>query len=253
MLVNINDNLPEINRARQNFGKRQSQLMDNMLTVHHPTPLRNMRQILSEVERSYSALREGYWKQQKTKIEIQIKYRDAELKGESLESQLLMIEAQELESQLEAGEIYISGAIRKIRNYTEQYNSIAAKVMEEQGVTEFSEIDFEAEEEKYHIMTAFSQGLNAARSKGRIDEGNQIYLQQLGINGHAAENEVQGLLLQERQMLEKGFEPGNDLVLEFLNKMAEKFKGCTQKMQEYKGMNTMTTQACVSPKLIGDE
>jgi hypothetical protein len=250
MLQSINQNLPEVQRATSNFGKRQSQFMDNMLTVSHPTPIRNMRQILSEVNRAWEALRESHFKTKKTEIEIKMKYRDAETESDELKRELLIIEAQELESGLQAGENYMSGAIRKIKNHTDNYNMLVAKVMEEQGVTEFSEIDFEGEEEKYHIMTAFSQGLNAAISKGSIDEGNQIYLQQLGINGYAAQLCVNGFMQMQQELLANGQEPNNDLVLKFLNDMAEKFKGCSTKMAEHKGIKLYNEAATIQPKLL---
>jgi hypothetical protein len=272
MLKNYNENLPELKRGRENFGKRQSQFMDNVLTVSKHTPLRNMRQCLSEIEKTQSALKEAFFKQKKQRLEIRIKERELEkdtiiipasddspemrfIKADDIElyelgQEMIALEINKLESQLEDSEVYISGAIRKLENYTTQYNNIKDKIMQDQGVSEFSEIDFEAEEERYHIMTAFSQGLNAVRSKGRIDEGNQIYLQQLGINGMAAEMEIQGLLKLEVSMLEQGQQPGNDLVLRFLNDMGNKYKGCSEAMVADRGMTVFTDSAAIEPKLI---
>ena len=253
MMVNIQEALPEIKRATQNFGKRQSQFMDNILTVSKPTPLRNMRQITAEMDKTFSALRESSFKQRKTRLEAMIKFRDAETEDDLLKREIMEIEGQELLSQLDAGQNYISGAIRKLENYREQYALIEAKVMADQGVTEFSEIDFELEEEKYHIMVAFSQGLDSVRSSGRIDQGNQIYLQQLGINGAVAQACMMGLVQLETNMMQEGNEPTNELVLQFLEDMANKFAGCSDKIAEHKGMKTFTASAAIEPKLLTEE
>ena len=55
MLQLIEENLPEIKRATSLFNKRQSQFMDNMMTASKLTPLRNLRQILAEIEKAKNA------------------------------------------------------------------------------------------------------------------------------------------------------------------------------------------------------
>lgn len=239
MLVEIKNSLPEIQRATSLFNKTQSQFMDNMLTVSHPTPIRNLRQILAEMNKTKDALKESHFKCKKKEIEIQMKERDLSFETDELKSAMLKIEVMELYSELETSKGYISGAIRKLTNYTTQYNSI----MESMGVKDFNEIDFEAEEERYHIMKAFDQGLTAARSKGGIvDEGNMIYFSQLGINGASAQKEVRELLITEGKLIHEGKEPSYELVLSFLNKMADKYKGCSSQYAKYKGMTGTITE-----------
>lgn len=252
MVESINKTLPEIERAKNNFGKSQTQYMDNMLTVSHATPLRNLRQILAEVEKIQQALRETYFKQQKTKIKLQMKLRSLNEEQDDLKKELIQVSVSEIRSQIEASEIYIAGAIRAMANYTSQYNNIANKLMEDQGVTEFSELDLEAEEEKYHITKAFEQALCAARSHGGIiDEGNHIYFYQIGINGAAAQMEVLGLLRAETQLLESGQVPPHSLVRDFLQAMTTKFAGCSAEMAASKGMTVCSPSATVAPKLVG--
>ena len=250
MLESFSSNLPELIRGKENFGKSQSQFMDNILTVSKHTPIRNMRQILAEVERTYQGLQEAYFKHKKQAIEVRIIKRDIEKESDELKRELMLVDLEEKSAMAKTSEVYISGAIRKLHNYSEQYKSIQVKLMQEQGVKEFSEIDFEAEEEEYHIKTAFSQAINAARASGRVDEGNQIYFQQLGINGAAADTEIQGLFKVEQEFLKNGQTPPNKLVLDFLDNVAKKYKGCSQEMVEYRGMQLVTDTATVSPKLL---
>lgn len=239
MLQVIQDNMPEVQRATSFFGKSQSQFMDNMLTVSHTTPLRNLRQILAEIEKKKSALREAYFKTQKKDVEIRMKQRELDKETDDLKQEMLYIEIQELRTQAAESGLYISGAVRALANYLSQYNSI----LEKMGKTEFNEIDFEKEEEKYHIQKAFEQGLTAARSRGMvIDEGNMIYFTQIGINGAMAQAEVRGYLILEQEMIQKGLYPTHKDFLDFLEAMSKKYSGSAKAYAEAKGMTGEITK-----------
>jgi small-conductance mechanosensitive channel len=247
MLTTIQENLPEIARGTSLFGKTQSQFMDNMLTVSHPTPLRNMRQILAEIEKTSGALKEVYFKNEKKKIEIKIKQRELENEEDDLKQEFIQVEIDELRNQLATTETYISGAIRKITNYTIQYKSIEKKIMEEQGVDQFNEIDFEKEESRYHVMKAFDQALCAARANnGRIDEGNHIYFRQIGVNGATAQRYIDLFLKDELELLKENKAPSHDAVLVFLNQMADKFESNPTEYAERKGMQIQTEKALLT-------
>ena len=247
MLQEIKENLPEIHRGTSLFGKTQSQFMDNMLTLSHPTPIRNLRQILSEIEKSSLGLKEAHFKNQKQKVELKIKLRDIEKEKDDLKRDLLFIESDEIRHYLHASTTYISGAIRKITNLVNQYNSIKKNLMKEQEVSDFNEIDFEKEEEKYHIMKAFEQALSAARSRnGVVDEGNMIYFQQIGINGAVAQKYITDYLLEERQLLSSNKAPTHKMTLNFLNEMAEIFNGSSATYAEHKGMSLISENALLT-------
>jgi len=242
MLSEVQANLPQIENLSLNFGKTQSQFMDNMLTTSHPTPIRNVRQMLAEINKSLEALKEAYYKNEKEKIYIKKLERDLKTEKDELEKQLIEIKIEEKYAKLETGKKYILGAIRKINNYQKQYNSILKTL----GVKSFDEIDFEKEEEEYHIKKAFEQGLNAARCNGgRIDEGNQIYLTQIGINGTVASKCVYNYIRFEEQKIDNGVEPTAEDQWKFLDDMYDKFKGSAKKYAEKKGMSLTTETALI--------
>lgn len=247
MVNNIESNLPEIRRATKNFGKTQSQYMDNMLTISHPTPIRNLRQILAEVEKTYTALQQSFYKHKKDEIKAKMKLRDIEKTDDELDKDLLGVEYSEIKASIEASEKYISGAIRKISNYLDQYNRISEKLIEDKGVDKFTELDFEEEEERYHIMTAFAQALTAARARGGIiDEGNHIYFYQIGINGSSAQMEVRKFLESEGKQINEGRGyPQHDQVLDFLNRMAETYKNCSTIYAGHKGVELMSKPSLI--------
>jgi hypothetical protein len=233
MLAKIESGYPAIKRDTDNFYKTQSQFMDNMLTVNHPTELRNLRQILAEINKAKMALQEAHFSNKKREIEIRKKRLLIE-SVEPIDAELLEVEAQEIESNVTNSIDYMKGAVRKISAYMTQYQNILNKL----GKTELTEADFEEDEEKYHIMKAFEQGLCAARSHGGvIDEGNQIYFHQIGVNGTVAQNEVSIYLTEECKLIEGGQEPAHEMTMKFLDYCARKFKGCSRQYAERKGMN----------------
>jgi len=245
MIKIINDNLPEIQKASLVFYKTQSQYMDNVLTVSHPTPLRNIRQILSEINRSKMALQEAYFNNKKILIELEILKRDIKKTKDKLKVKLLKVELEQKTSSLEISKVYVSGAIRKITNYIEQYKSIMSNL----NIKSFDELDFEKEEEEYHIKKAFDQAITAARARnGTVDEGNHIYFSQIGINGGAAQVDIIRFLQKEGELLSKNEPVSYQMVLDFLDAMYKKFKGCTVKMMSHKKMIERSNSALISNK-----
>jgi len=241
MLTLIQDNMPEVARATSLFYKTQSQFMDNMLTVSHPTPLRNMRQILAEMNKTRDAIKELHIKTLKKNVELEMKERDLASEEDPLKRKMIQVEIFEIMMNQESSAGYLSGAIRKLANHTADYKAIE----QAHGVQNFSEGDFEREEEKYHVMKAFEQGLCAARSRsGSIDEGNMIYFTQIGINGAVAQNFVTRYLISEGKMIHEGKEPTHGMYLDFLNAAAEHFKGCSKAFAVRKGQgDTMSSAA----------
>ena len=207
--------------------------MDNVLTVSHPTPLRNIRQILAEINKTKAGLQESYFNAKETEVKIKKLKRKLDKEVDELEIELLEIKVQKKQAQLYNIQELQKSAIRKINNYITQIKAIKEK----HNLENFDELDFEKEEEKYHIMKAFSQAINAARSRhGKVDEGNQIYFQQIGINGQLAEKYINELFEQERIIIENGNIPSADFIDSFLDNMYNIFKGCTDDVYIRKGM-----------------
>ncbi len=247
MLDIIKESLPEIQRSTSLFFKTQSMFMDNMMTVNHNTPLRNIRQILAEMNRTRDAIKETVFKLKKKEIELKMKKREIEVESvksdsDNLKIEMLQLEVMEIIDGADSARGYISGAIRRLTNYTEQYNSIITKY----GIQNFTEKDFEKEEEKYHIKKAFEQGLTAARSRGGIvDEGNFIYFTQIGINGATAQFYISKFLNAEQELFKEGKAPTHKAYLDFLEEMAKVFADSAKTYAESKGMCISTETAMI--------
>jgi hypothetical protein len=187
MLANIADKAPAIAQASSNFYKSHSQMMSVTLDVTAITPIRSVKHSLAEIEKTKSALQEGYFRMKKEEVKLKKLERQLESEPDKLEREMLEIKINEKQAQAASSRGYVEAAVRKLNFFTNQYDNLMKKL----GKDELTEADYELEEVKYHIMTCMKQGLNAARSRnGMIDEGNLIYLFDLGINAAQAQAEV---------------------------------------------------------------
>lgn len=240
MLSEISEYYPVITKASNNFYKSQSQFMDNMFSVHQPTKLRSLRQILAEINNVKMALEENYFILRKKKLELSRKQELIKVTENIFDIGLLQIEIEEIQSNLENSKNYIEGAIRKIHAYIIQYKSILKNI----NKTEITEQDFEEDESRYHVMTAFEQGLCAARSHGGIiDEGNHIYFYQIGISGTTAQWETSLFLQKEGESLVNGNVPTHKMTVDWLNEMGDKYKNCPIEFAIVKGMELISYES----------
>jgi len=221
MLKNIQDRMPAVVRDTSNFHKSHSQFMQVTLDVTAITPIRSIKHTLAEIDHTRSALQEAYIKLRKKQNELKKKERELESCTDDLDRELLEIEILELNSHIEGTQNHVNGALRKMNFMVNQH----AQLLEKVGKDQITEEDYEKEEARYHIMTCMKQALNAARSRnGMIDEGNLIYLFDLGINAAQAQAEVFAYLNMENQMISEGSAPTHEMTVRWLEACAEKWE-----------------------------
>ena len=220
MLKNIQDRLPAVQKDTSNFHKSHSQFMSVTLDVTAITPIRSIKHTLAEIDRTKSALQEAYIGLRKKQNELKKKERELASCTDDLDRELLEIEILELNSHLEGTQNHVNGALRKMNFMVNQHKQLLEKV----GKDEITEEDYEKEESRYHIMTCMKQALNAARSRnGMIDEGNLIYLFDLGINAAQAQAEVLAYLNTENQLISNGTAPTHEMTMRWLEACANKW------------------------------
>lgn len=249
MLQNIDAKLPAVLHACSNFYKGHSQFMNVTLDVTTLTPLRSIHQSLAEIEQTKSALQDNQIRLQKADIERRRKEAKLAETTDPFDRELLELEIFEAKVNANNSQNYIEGAIRKLNFFMNQYDSVLKKI----GKTEITEEDFELEEKRYHVMTCFKQALNAARARsGVIDEGNMIYLFELGINAAHAQAEVFAYLTMENEMIAAGKPPTHDLTVKWLENCADKFQDCATKFAESRGFIVLDKQSLANtPQLEG--
>ena len=233
MLKHINETMPAIQKSSSNFYKSHSQFMNTMLDVTAITPVRSVKHTLAEIDKTKQALEEAHIKLRKKQIDMREKEQILQdIEASDIEKDRAEIELIELQVQEKNIGNGITGAIRKLSYFTTQYQSILKKL----GKETITEEEYEDEEENYHIMTCMKQALNAARARGgMIDEGNLIYLFDMGINSAVAQQEILGYLKKENDMMANGGTPTHEMTMQWLEHCVQRFKGDSMKFAERRG------------------
>ena len=248
MLTNINSSLPAIKKSSQNFYKSHSQFMGVMLDVTAITPIRSVKHTLAELDKTRMALEEAQLKMMKKDIELRKKERELEdgKYNDQFERETLETEILEIKVNMSNIQNSISGAIRKMNFFTNQYKSILKKL----GKEDITEEEYEKEESRYHVMTCLKQALNAARARGGvIDEGNLIYLFDMGINSAQAQAEIYSYLEMENKLMREGKAPTHEMTMQWLEACADKFSGDAEKFAERRGFKLYDEES-LNTKLI---
>jgi len=251
MLDNIHTTLPAIKQSSSNFYKSHSQFMGVMLDVTAITPIRSVKHTLAEIDKTRMALEEAHLKMKKKDIELREKEHKLKTDLDMTEFEKELLETEILEIQVNMNNIQnsITGAIRKMNFFTNQYKSILKKL----GKEDITEEEYEKEEANYHVMTCMKQALNAARSRGGvIDEGNLIYLFDMGINSAQAQAEVYAYLKMENDMMDKGQAPTHEMTMQWLEACAAKFSQDANKFAERRGFKLYDEES-LNTKLIDNK
>ncbi len=251
MLSNIKNTLPAIKQTSSNFYKSHSQFMGVMLDVTAITPVRSVKHTLAEIDKTRMALEEAHLKMMKKDIELRQKEKelnDGNYKDD-LERELLETEILEIKVNMSNIQNSITGAIRKMSFFTNQYKSILKKI----GKADITEEEYEKEEARYHVMTCMKQALNAARARGGvIDEGNLIYLFDMGINSAQAQAEIYAYLRMENKMMDEGKAPTHEMTMQWLEACADKFENDSVKFAERRGFKLYDEES-LNTKLLDNK
>ena len=251
MLDNIHATLPAIKQSSSNFYKSHSQFMGVMLDVTAITPIRSVKHTLAEIDKTRMALEEAHLKMRKKDIELREKEHKlkTDLNITEFEKELLETEILEIQVNMNNIQNSITGAIRKMNFFTNQYKSILKKL----GKEDISEEEYEKEESNYHVMTCMKQALNAARARGGvIDEGNLIYLFDMGINSAQAQAEIYAYLKMENDMMASGKAPTHEMTMQWLEACAAKFSQDANKFAERRGFKLYDEES-LNTKLINNK
>jgi hypothetical protein len=250
MLANIAEKAPAIAQASSNFYKSHSQMMSVTLDVTAITPIRSIKHSLAEIEKTKQALQEGYFKMKKDEIRLRKLERKLETETDELEREMLEVKINEKQAQAASSRNYVEGAVRKLNFFSNQYENLMKKI----GKEELTEEDYEREEVKYHIMTCMKQALNAARSRnGMIDEGNLIYVFDLGINAAQAQAEVYAYLQWENELVKQGKAPEHHHTVQWLEACAEKWAHCPSAFAESRGFAILDKPSLTNTPQLEDQ
>ena len=247
MLKNIQDRLPAVERDTSNFYKSHSQFMQVTLDVTAITPIRSIKHSLAEISHTRAALQEAYIGMRKKQVELKKKQAELETTTDPFDREMIEIEILEINTHLESTQNHVNGALRKMNFFVNQHKQLLEKIGKEQ----ITEEDYEREECRYHIMTCMKQALNAARSRnGVIDEGNMIYLFDLGINAAQAQAEVFAYLSMENQLISEGKAPTHEMTMRWLEACADKWADDPAKFAARRGFSVFDRGSLTNSPLL---
>tara|TARA_R100001440_G_scaffold46000_1_gene65751 strand:+ start:38 stop:862 length:825 start_codon:yes stop_codon:yes gene_type:complete len=247
MLKNIDKNMPMIQQASSNFYKSHSQFMGVTLDVTAITPIRSIKHTLAEVDKTKRALQEAQINMKKKAVELKTKQRELLECQDDLQREMLEVEILEIQTHSVSSQDHVQGAIRKLNFFINQYNSLLKHL----GVDEITEEMYEREENRYHIMTAMKQALISARPRGGVvDEGNMIYIFDLGISGAQAQAEVFSYLQAENELMKKGKAPTHEMTMRWLEKCADKWEKDPETFANRRGFTLLDKQSLTNTKKL---
>lgn len=236
-LAKLAENMPEINRATQVFGRQNSQATGKLMSLNmiSQSPYRRLKQCLAKIERKRSALKENIFKLRKEKLKIdkllyqrqkfedQFVVNDASIDHQEIEFKIqhINIKLQEKAANISDTNLYIEGALKEIGMYQDAYNEIK----ESYNIPDtWDENDFERCEVEEHVKTAFLHLIRDIEMNGRVNVGTHEYLEQYGVNPHTATKLVQIYLNNIEQMTNEGKYANITVLYDFLDEMYSTFK-----------------------------
>lgn len=234
MFTNIDKHMPILTEVSKNYHKTNTQFMNVTVDVTDLTPQRTIMRVLAEINQTKSALQDNYFKRKEAEIDLMYKKQDlSKLSIGTKQYDLLALDILKLESSLTTGEPYLQAAVRRLNFFINQYNGLIEKFG-----TSATEEQYEQEETKYHIIRALKQALCAARTRGGvIDEGNNIYLFELGINGAHVQAEMYHYLQSEQELIKQGRVPTIQFTMDWMEKCADMWKDCPKQFAESRGLS----------------
>ena len=248
ILSAIDAHLPSITVDTESFNKSSSQFKAATLDVVDLTPVNSAKHLLAVIQRTRQALEEASISLRRKQLDLR-KKENALISARGDDVDELLIDIDELQGQVSNTEASCRGAVRKLGHAINQYKTI----LDGLGKEHLTEQDYEDDQARYHIMTAFNQALTAARSRGGlIDEGNHIYLMQLGINGGVAQAEVTALLESENELIADNKAPTHDMLMNWLEALADRFVAAPEMYAQRRGMITFDPSTIIALEAAHD-
>lgn len=243
MLQSVEDVMPAVRATQESFNKSSSQMKTVALDITDLTPIGTAKHIVAAIDRTRRALKESEINARREELKLDRK-RSELAEADGNRAKKLELDILQISSQLEDLRAGQRGAVKKLTFLVEQYESICQEI----GVDVITEEMYEADQPVYHVMRAMSQALAAARARGGlIDEGNFIYLQDLGINGAVAQRELTAYLETEQELLNQGHAPSFEMQRNWLLAVAEKFAPEIELYAQARGLKPFVHEALAQP------
>lgn len=236
-LQKIEKRIKEQNEKMYNFGRQDSQTTRKLMTLQMlntaDSTYRVLRTILAQIERRQMAISENYVNLKKDYVKLAELRKQYEEEQDPIQKNLIEAEIQQKLISISNSFIYLEGAIKEVGFMQDSYEEIK---INKNIPDDWDEVDFEKEEIKAHIRSAFRNGIRDFLSSGKLNMGTCEYLEQFGISPIEAifhiTNYIEkcNLRLQEvTKTNDYSKLPDYDDFHDFLDKMATLYKDAYKK------------------------
>lgn len=258
----IAERMSEVNRAVRSLGRKNTQVTNRLMTLtmlNGISPMRMLRQCLSEIENRRAAVRDSKFKLTENYVKLNmIRHRidileqaQKKLQGDpaienSFNIQLNKIEMERLISSIHDTMIYMEGALKDIASFQSSY----LQIIKNKNLPEnWDEQDLEEAEVEHHLQMGFLLLFRDILVHGRIGMGTIEYLQQFGVHPMVASELVAEYITKKGKLLESYKENQDSTLLDysdiddlftFLKGMSNHFKNEYKKVLKEIGLDKLT-------------
>ena len=197
----IKDNIEKVDNALTKtqelnsiWDRAHTQWTWKHLNLSFHDPMRNVKQVLAEINNKKTALNEMKWRFVQIELsfaEINDKLSKPELLKDKWEEIRLNIELAQLKESLTNHIVLIDGAMKDILSLTDLYEQLKSKV------NNFNEDDVEENETLSHLRRSLVQCIRDVRERGSITKGEQEYMEQIGVNPMKIQKDIREYVMQE--------------------------------------------------------
>ena len=210
----VSTRLPEISAKTDPISRSNTQTTITMMTLtmmNGQSPLRQVRQILAEIDRKKAAL-----------AEAQVSY--AKLKCQEVvgDGEIADAERRLNGYRLHSLQVSVENAIKDIATLISAYDALVAT----HDIENWTEEDMERAEAKHHVRRGFELLYRNLLECGRARESSIEYLQQFGVHAQVALAEVSGYIMSIEEIIRSGGRPSASSIEDFLDEMASKYEAC---------------------------
>lgn len=210
----VSSRLPELSTKSEPISRSNSQTSLTMMTLtmmNGQSPLRQIRQILAEINKKKAAL-----------AEAQLNY--AKLKHQEVVGDGEVADAERRLNgyRLHSLQVSVENAIKDIATLISAYDALVAN----HGIENWTEEDMERAEAKHHVRRGFELLYRNMIEGGRARDSSIEYLQQFGVHIQVALAEVSGYIMNTEETIRNGGRPSASSIEDFLDEMASKYESC---------------------------
>lgn len=277
----ISEFMPHIVEKRNSFGRQNSFHTNKLMTLHMMTngsPMRMLRQCISEIESKRRALRDNVFRLKKNRIKLKklisevefleldkkqlerdieekkdvdiendktIRDLTKELRNTEFEIERKNLSIEEKRAGLADSRVYIEGALKDIASFQDAYQQI----LKNKNIPEdWNERDFEGMESRFHVRMIFFNAYRDIKAHGNLGMGTMEYMDQFGISPDQVEMEIRKFLTWSQEQTYKQNEGRIEIIKEpeyedfkdWLDFVEEKYKDNYKKVMERVGLDEMS-------------